>query len=254
MNDIVKKIDNSEKYVIFTVGDSITEGIGLKNDEDTYTAALARGIAEIYPERSVQRYDGKRFLTHNAELLPIEHFDGPFTVSTGGEKSITVVRCGVGGNTVKRLLDRRSDFIGKMLEGKSADLFLICVGINDSLKEDAEKYVTEKQYGDNLNCLISEIKAAMPNADIILMTPTYNDAGLSLESSLDAYANEMIAIAKKHELPVIDLHKMWVEHTVIGGNNYGQGEWLSGRKGDCCHPSAKGHAAIASEILRCIWN
>lgn len=253
MKNIVKKIDNSDKYVIFVLGDSVTEGIGLTSDEDTYTAALARGIAKIYPERGVTRYDGKRYCTDNAELLPINNFEGPTVLRTGCEKSIAVVRCGIGGNTVKRLLDRRSDFICKSIEGKFADLFLICVGINDSLKNDSSKYVTAQKYGEYLNLLICDIKSAMPSADIILMTPTYNDIGTSLESSLDVYAAEMRLAAENHCLPVIDLHKLWLEHMTVGGDNYGQGDWLSGRKGDCCHPAAKGHEAIADEILRCIW-
>lgn len=253
MRDIVKKINESSKYVIFTVGDSVTEGVGLKNDEVTYTAALARGIAEIYPERSVLRYDGKRHCTCDAELLSIKKFEGPIVLRTGRDKSITVVRCGIGGNTAKRLLNRKSDFIGRRIDGKLADLFIICVGINDSLKEDSGKYATDNVYKENLNRLIDEIKTAMPNTDIILMTPTYNDLGISQESSLDSYANAMISIAKERQIPVIDLHKMWMEHMLIGGDNYGQGAWLSGRKGDCCHPSPQGHLAIANEILRCVW-
>lgn len=250
---VVRRLGASGNYLIFTVGDSITEGLRASNDETTYTAVFAQHLANRYLQKGVFRYDGKRYDSPDGELLPLERFDGAHVVQSGTAGKITVVRCGIGGNTAGRLLLRRSDFIGREIDGKCADLFVICVGINDSLRNDPSKYTPVKEYRKNLCLLLNEIEAGAPDADVIFMTPTYNDTGLSAESTVDAYAEAMIGVAKDRDIPVVDLHKLWMEHLTVGGECYGQGDWLCGRLGDCCHPSDLGHAEIAAEMIRCIF-
>ena len=81
------------------------------------------------------------------------------------------------------------------------------------------------------------------------MTPTYYDRGTERKSCLDPYAVAMKAVASERNVPMIDLHRLWMDHMCLNGENYGQGSWLNG---DRCHPSDEGHAAIAHEIARCL--
>ena len=218
-----------------------------------YTASFTKLLAEKYSTRTVLRYDGQRYPSSGAELMPLMTYGEPKVVQDGNTQKLTVVRCGIGGNTVKRLLARADDFLGKRIYGRNADLFIVSVGINDSLKNDPKKYVTPSQYSDDLNKLIGLMKTSAPDSDIILMTPSYNDIGDSEVSSVDEYAQEMLKVASTRQLPIIDLHKMWMEHLCVGCENYGQGDWLSGVKGDMCHPSDIGHAAIADKIFKDIF-
>ena len=251
VREIVEKMTSSDNYLIFSVGDSITEGARATSPDNNYTAVLTRGIAARFPMRTVLRYDGKRHRVPDGELRPIESFGEAVTVQNGTEgKSITVARCGIGGNTVRRLLNRKQDFIGKEIDGRLGDLFLIVAGINDSLVKDPAKYTEPTQYHANLYELLDEIERANPEADVILMTPTYYGDGSTADIPLSEYAEEMRRVAKEKCLPLVDLHALWMQHLVVGGPLYGQGDWLVSDK---CHPSDKGHAAIAAEILRVLF-
>lgn len=88
------------------------------------------------------------------------------------------------------------------------------------------------------------IKKSNPNVEIVLMTPTYNDEGTGVQSCLDPYCKNVIELALKY----IDMHKLWMEHLIVGSDNYGQRNWLSGAIGDTCHFSKKG-AANAAEFI-----
>ncbi len=251
IQQIRKKMDLSQHFTIFVLGDSITEGARATNAENTYTAVFARGLASHYEksDRTVIRYDGQRYPSSDAELLPLKDYGTPTILHSGTDQTITVVRSGIGGNTVQRLLNRKADFIGKEIDGRTADLYIIMAGINDALSSDPKKFVLPEVYRSHLNILLDELKKGTPSADLILMTPTYNDKGEEPISRLDPYADAMLAVAKERSVPVIDLHKMWMEHLEIGGENFGQGDWLSGVSGDKCHPGDIGHAVIGNAIL-----
>ena len=245
---IVEKFDASRDITIFFVGDSITEGARSTCPDRTYVALFASLLAERFKGRRVVRFDGKRHPTDDGELLPLLTYGEPIPVQDGADGTVTVVRSGIGGNTVRRMLNRKGDFICREVGGRTADLFIINVGINDALFKDKSKYVPFDVFGSDLGTLIDEIECAMPNSDIILVTPSYHDHGTTAESHLDPYADEMKRVAMERSIPVIDLHDAWMRHLVVGGENYGQGNWLSGVNGDCCHPGDEGHKAIA-EIL-----
>lgn len=248
--NIAKKMSAAEEYLVFSIGDSITEGSHATSDETTYTAVLAREIAAHYPTRTVLRYDGRSHETPDSETLPLETHGTPVTVQKGGEGKITVSRCGIGGNSTRRLLRRRADFIGKELEGRTGDLFLIVVGINDSIEKVPDKFATPALYAAHLHELIDDIERTHKDADVVLMTPTYYDYGTERTSRLDPYVAEMVRIAREREIPLVDLHRLWMDHLVIGAEHYGQGDWLDT---DRCHPTDKGHEAIGKEIARVLF-
>ena len=252
IKDIVARMRAAEQYTIFVLGDSITEGARASDAAHTYTAVFTKGLAERFPDRRVIRYDGLRHPVKEAELLPLLGYSAPISVQNGEGGTLTVIRCGIGGNSVQRLLDRKDDFIGNAI-CPHPDLYIMMLGINDSLISNPSKYATPEVYAQNLYRLAAELTQGSPKADLIFMTPTYNDYGTDPISRLAPYVEQMRAFCAKMQIPLIDQHRLWMEHMVIGGENYGQGDWLSGVERDHCHPSDIGHAAIANEMLRCLF-
>lgn len=246
MREIVGRLNESREYVIFMLGDSITRGSCASSAETTYTAIFAQGLAKRYPERRVLRYDGLQSKEKDGELRPVERFDGPVNLGEGENGKLTVVRCGIGGNTVRRILNRRDDYAGREFEGRRGDLFFIMLGINDSLQKDVSKYVTPEQYQKDLCELLDLLAVTNPEADVVLMTPTYYHDGKTPTSYLDLYAEKMTEVAKAQRLPLIDLHKLWMDHMILGGEGNGQGSWLPYDK---CHPGDEGHRILGEEIL-----
>lgn len=253
MRAILERMTNADNYTIFVVGDSITAGFRSTDPEHTYTAVFARGLAERFPERNVWRYDGIWYSTKDAELRPLLGYDGPFPVQGGEGKTLTVIRSGIGGNTVRRMLKRKDDYLGKEIDGRVADLYIVMVGINDALQSDPTKFVEPDVFGEDLNRLVDELEAGNPTADLILMTPTFNDRQAERGSRLAPYVDVMRAVARKRAIPLIDQHARWMSHFELGAPHYGQGDWLSDVEGDACHPSNLGHEAIAKEMMRCMF-
>ena len=270
MSSIVTKIKNSSDYQIMMIGDSITYGTGSRDDypqtgnsspddEKTYVAYFTRLLGQKMTDKTVVRYDGIYGSDKNANGTAfIYKYNGPVTVQSGSKGKITVVRSGIGGNTVARLIKRKDDFLGKVIENKNADLFIIKSGINDALNHtDSEglKRVEPNIFERNLNTLLTEIYTANPDADVILMTPTVNDDHTKKTTSqLDPYAAKTKAVAEEWGVPVIDLHKLWMDHVDKNAANYGSGDWLTTKPGDLCHPSPKGHEAIAKEMIRALFS
>ncbi len=247
---IVEKMRNDPNYLIFVIGDSLTQGSGASDPVRLdYTAKFTEKLAKQFPEKTVLRVDGKPRGDYLGMAYPNESRHVPVQRGSDNNK-ITVVRSGIGGNTVQKIIDRAPDYINKEIGGTTGDLFIIMSGINDFDSEayDLTKYASPPKYKANLNTLVSNIKAAHPDADIILMTPTtVRKDG----HCLDLYAEQMIAVGASHNIPVIDQHKLWMDHFKEGVGPYGQGDWLS--EGDSCHPTDVGHEAIADEMIRCLF-
>ena len=250
---IVERMAADDDYLIFVIGDSLTQGSGASDPVNLdYTAKFVEKLAEHMPNKNVYRIDGKPNDSYTAIQYPNKARHIPVQrVEGGGE--IAVARCGIGGNTVKSILARSSDFVGKELRGKTGDLFIIMSGINDyySTFYDKTKYATPPTYKTQLNTLIDMIYEGHPDADIIIMTPTFvGDDG----KGLNMYAQKIHEISSERGIAVIDQHKLWMDHWVEGAENFGQGDWLnSGPDGDSCHPSDVGHEAIADEMIRCLF-
>ena len=239
---IAKKIENSDNYTIFTIGDSVTYGYKTSGNDFTYTAQFAKMLGEQLKEKTIIRYDGD-----SASLNPPLVYENPTTVQTGTtDEKITVVRSGVCGDTIKLIIDRQSDFINKEIDGKTGDLFIISTGINDA-GINGPKYVPLTEYKTYLKSLVATIKENHPNADVIFMTPTYFG---STGKPLDPYAKRMTLAGAELHVGVIDLHKLWMDHWVEGAEHYGQGDWLTT---DDCHPSDIACVAMAEEMMHCLF-
>lgn len=241
---INEKLVNGENILIMLVGDSITWGLNHCSNEETFCAYLARLFAQKYPMINVLRYDG----IVSEEAKPLEGYEGPINVNHGEISTLTLVKSGVGGDTVKRAFARSNDFVGTFKTGKKPDLFLLMFGINDSIHI-PEKYATPEEFYNDYKKLYNLIRKENSNSEIVLLTPTYNDSGESIKSTLDNYSKMVKRLANEVGCQVIDTHEFWMNHLVVGTENYGQREWLSGKKGDFCHFSPAGSSATAEFIF-----
>ena len=245
---IENKLKKGENVLIVAVGDSITWGLNHCTAEQTFCALLAKMLAERYPEISVLRYDGKA----SGEYKPIQYYEGPCTVSSGKKQTLTMVRSGVGGNTVRRAINRSDDFAGTFITGEKPDVFLLMFGINDALSEDKNKYVTPDVFYSDLKELYHLLKTSDPNAHVVFLTPTYNDLGLWKKSGLDPYSDKMKQLAEETGSFLIDTHRLWMDHCIVGSEHYGQRDWLSDTEGDACHFSPEGSRKTAEFIFNTI--
>ena len=245
---IAQKMAESDSYLIFSIGDSLTEGQGASDRENLdYTAQFTKKLGEIFPEKSIYRVDGKR----DNDTQTVRYPSNPRPIQKGtGTSKITVVRSGFGGHTVKKITARSSDFINKKIKGETGNLFIICSGINDSSMGNSEKYAIPPKYKQQLSDLVDMIYAAHPDAEVILMTPTYVGKD---GSTLRMHANAMRALAEERQIALIDLNKLWMDHWIEGSENYGQRDWLNSGVEDSCHPSDIGHEAIADEMIRALF-
>lgn len=250
MKEVIKivsdKLNKSENSLIMVVGDSITWGEDHCTSEEAYCAELARLFGNFFPETAVLRYDG--IMEDGA--MPLKCYAGPITVQRGSKGVLTIVRSGVGGDSVRRAINRSQDYTGTFLTGESPDVFLVMLGINDAYWDDSSKYVTPDVFYSNYKELYEVIKKENSGAEIILMTPTYYDRGNTEKSVLEPYVEMVKKLAFEENLQMIDTHKLWMNHLIMGSEHNGQRDWLSEDDGDPCHFSPAG----AKETAKFIFN
>ena len=244
--DVLKKIERGEDALIVMEGDSLTWGLNHCTPEETYCAQFTRLLANRFPRAKVVRYDG----VVSKEGQPIDDYGHAIPVQLGeGQQKLTVVRSGVGGDTVLRLINRIEDFTGQVVDGRQPDLITIFLGVNDALDSDPYKYVSDRIFQIHYRMLLKEIQRRNPETAILLLTPSYNDLGQSERSCLDAYSERVKEVAGEFQLPLIDIHQKWMEHLQVGSENYGQRDWLSNQQGDSTHLSPRGAKVMAHHFF-----
>lgn len=232
-------IENRRHITIDIIGDSVTCGLNHCSNEETYTAQLAKMLADRLPDVSVYRYDG----IVKDGLSAMEYFDGPVKVSPGmGDKQIDVIRNGIGGNTVRRAINRIQDFTGELANGRRADVSVFMFGINDALKSDPAKYVTPEKFLEDYRELLDSFKQT-EKSEIVIMSATTND------QCIDEHVKMTEVLAREYNLPYVDQHKLWQTHYDKNMPNFGHGNWLSEAPGDACHPTPEGAEVIARALL-----
>ena len=234
ISGLLKKKD---RITLDVVGDSITWGITHCSDNETYTAQFAEMLAKKFSKAAVYRYDG---ITHD-ELKPMEGFSDAHRVSAGNcGKRIDVIRNGIGGNTVRRAINRIQDFTGTLANEKTADITFFMFGINDALKTEKSKYVTPEKFYDDYTELLEKFKAT-EKSQVVIMSATTND------QPINEYVKTTEKFANEHNILYINQNKVWTTHYDKSMPNFGHGDWLSS---DPCHPTPKGANAIAKEMMR----
>lgn len=244
VKDIYNKYINGQNITIQTLGDSITWGMNHCTSDQTYTAELCKLLAEN-TSADIVRYDGiaPRLTGH------LKGFERIEMRNNGTKQTINVIRNGVGGDSVLRALKRSEDFTGEIVDGLRPDIITILFGVNDALENDSMKFVSEHIFKINLQLLIKTIYMSNPETAVILLTPSYNDDGSVNKSCLDKYAKKVKEVGAEFDIPVIDIHKKWMDHLVPGSENNGQRDWLSNVKGDMTHLSPLGSRVMAQHIF-----
>ena len=244
IKDVYEKYLSGKSIVLQTVGDSITWGLNHCTPEQTYTAELCKLFAEN-TSADIVRYDS--IAPRNTGR--IKGFERIEVRNNGADRKISIIRNGVGGDSVLRALKRYEDFTGEITEGLRPDIITLLFGVNDALENDPMKFVSENIFKTNLQLLIKTIYNFNPEAAVVLLTPSYNDDGTTDKSCLDKYAKKVKEVGVEFNIPVIDIHKKWMEHLITGSENNGQREWLSNVKWDMTHLSPIGSRAMAEHIF-----
>lgn len=246
VTDFFEKIKTGKDAALCCVGDSITYGLIHCTAEETYTAKLAAQFGFKYPDTAVLRYDGSCGI---GDYDTIDGYTGPILVHSGEKSSLTVIRNGVGGNTVSRLIRRIDDFTVLLPNGIKPDVMTVMTGINDALSEDPNKYVTPEQFKLNYRELLKLLAERLPDTAVVLLTPSYNDMGVNDKSRLEPYCEAVKSLAEEYSLPLIDVHSLWMNHLIPGSEHFGQRDWLSDSKYDSCHPTPLGAEMTARYIF-----
>lgn len=225
--------------IVFT-GDSVTWGLdnGLTTAQ-TYCGVFSTLMAAAYPDAKVKRYDRTAISNYAAaDVSP--------TVVQNGSWEIDIVKNGIGGNNVPRIMARSFGIFGND-NGSGVDCVCIMVGINDALTDVSanQKAQTVSDYERSLDALVREIRRFRNDVDIVLLTPTWNE--LSADQRLDTYSDAMKRVASLNRIPVVDTRKLFLDHYAAGVGINGQSNWFV-TSADSAHPSATGHAAIAQRI------
>lgn len=157
--------------------------------------------------------------------------------------NVDTVMAGVAGNSTAQALRRMQ----RDVLDHEPDIVVIFFGTND-LRVDAPKvYVSLKEYKKNLEIMIKRSEDI--DAEVVLCTlPPINiqkyftrhetklyDKEGGLEKMIKNYQNVAIKVAKKHNLPLVDLNSELAAHP----------EWMSH---DGVHPSKTGTRIIADLI------
>ena len=252
MPKTLTKLKTHQDTLIMFTGDSITEANQNTNTMETsYVACICKYLKELYPNSKIIRVDGKR--THGGNK-PLETFDEVIVnTPTSPLNTITVVKSGVGGDTLLRLQKRMNDYT--QYKGKSPDVIFMMEGINDSLTDDQTKYIPVDLYEKYYRTLIQYLKRET-TSEIILMTSHWhgdtpsNQYPTGKTYNLNHYIEIQKKVALLEDLYIIDHKKIWDKHFVMTPyKNWGQGDWLT--KDDATHPTPIGQEY---GIAKTIWN
>ena len=126
-------------------------------------------------------------------------------------------------------------------------------GMNDGLYKDFDPDVM-KAFTDGLSQIVAVLKRET-KARIYVMTPTVYDRDVktswshtdNYNSVLDRYSEAAKEIARREDLPVIDLHTATTV-ALMTAKKADKSYTFFG--GDGVHPAAEGHAVMAAEIVR----
>lgn len=236
---IAELLEAKKHITIDIVGDSITQGTNHCTLEETYIAQYAKLLADKYPEATVRRYDG----IVTGALEPLAGFSEAVIVNKGsGELCIDVLKNGIGGNTVRRALNRIQDYTGELANGRHADVTVFMFGINDALKSDSEKYVTAEKFKEDYRELIQRFRET-ETSEIVIMSATTND------QCIDAHVEATAELAEENGFVYVDQFRVWQEHYDPKQPHFGHGDWLSDLPYDACHPTPKGARVIAGTLF-----
>lgn len=162
----------------------------------------------------------------------------------------TFVNKGVSGNRIVDVYARiKQDAINI-----KPDIMSLLIGVNDVWHElEAQNGVDAKKFSIIYDMLISEIKAALPDIKLMILTP-FVLCGSGTEKYFEVFKTEVslresaaIGIAEKYNLPYIQLQPLF-DDAMQRFNDVSY--WTL----DGVHPMAPGHAIISDAWINCFNN
>ena len=166
----------------------------------------------------------------------------------GKSNNYEFIGAGIGGNKVYDLyLRMENDVLAKV-----PDLVVIYVGVNDVWHKSSSGTGTDaSKFEIFYQAIIDKLKAK--SIKIILCTPAAigekTDFTNPQDGDMNEYSNIIRRIAKKNELPVVDLRKAFLDYNLKNNtDNKDRGILTTDR----VHLNAKGNQLVADEIWRII--
>ncbi len=155
-----------------------------------------------------------------------------------------LIGAGIGGNKVYDLYLRMEDDV----LSKKPDIVVVYVGVNDVWHKqsfgtgtDADKF--EKFY----NAILTKLKAQ--NIQAVVVTPAAigerTDYSNQLDGDLNKYSGIIRSIAKKNDLPIVDLRKIFIDYNLKNNPENKESGILTS---DRVHLNAAGNKLVAESM------
>ena len=166
----------------------------------------------------------------------------------GKSNNYEFIGAGIGGNKVYDLYLRMENDV----LAKTPDLVVIYVGVNDVWHKSSSGTGTDApKFEIFYQAIIDKLKAK--SIKIILCTPAAigekTDFTNPQDGDMNEYSNIIRRIAKKNELPVVDLRKSFLDYNLKNNpDNKDRGILTTDR----VHLNAKGNQLVADEMWRMI--
>lgn len=208
------------KTILFT-GDSITDGNRYKDEKDRGDLNHQMGHSYAYV---INALAGSRY----------------------PEAQLYFLNRGISGSRV-------IDLYGRMYEdmvGLKPDVVSILVGVNDGPQAEHARHATgRKQYGVIYRMMLTELKEALPDTELVLMEPFIGEDGPVYDEDKEAwftcirgYQEEVRQIAEEFGAIFVPLQECFDKAAKIRDTKY----WIW----DGVHPTENGHGLIARQWMK----
>lgn len=206
-------------------------------DGGTATHVLSSGTTQVAKTTVSAGSAGSHTITitwvlGSITILGINSYD-----TTRNELSI--LNWGISGATSANLIDNTDTQAGRFVEYANSlmkpDLAIVEGGVINDWRNSVS-VATSKA---NLTSLVRQLLSG--GANVILLTPPYDNGSTGLTSNQNAYVQEMYQVAAEQGVGLIDIRKLWVSYAYA----VSQG-WQT--NADAVHPTPAGYANMASVI------
>lgn len=127
-----------------------------------------------------------------------------------GEGEVEVIGAGISGHKVPDCQKR----LDRDVLAKKPTHVVIYIGINDVWHSTSNRGTSKEDYRSGLHDLVDRIQAS--GSQVILCTPSVigekTDGSNSLDTMLDEYCGISREVAKKQQIPLLDLRKLFLEY------------------------------------------
>lgn len=234
------------------LGDSITEGTGMKAEEDTFVCHFTKELKQLSPD--IQGYNlGKEGDTVSETLKKVQQEDTSellrkasyITITAGGNDILAIAASAAKEITGKNY--RKATKIPNLVKNEATAKLLLSYLEKDSVKEQLNQFLDA--FTADFHNLIQTVQTKSPNA-VVLVQTVYNPASgssyKSLAECIDIVLTQINAIITD-EVYEQDNDKLLLCDTYTLFAN--QSEQYVRINEDDIHPTAKGHKMIAEALM-----